>query len=263
MAARSGQEKRSVGAAHVAPGQAHDAASDRRAQSQAGHHPDTPTETPTDTRARIIASAEQLFADHGIDGVSVRQIALQAGVPTGSVAYHFGGKQGLYRACFEARRDLIRDQRLLGLALAETETDPDRRLEQVVKALIVPMIRLRNSGDSSYIRLLAREVFDPASNQRGIIRDLYDPVAERMLQALAEALPGASREEIHWGFHVMLGTMTFVVGDGGRIARLSGGRCNPDDSEATIAHLVALLTAALKHGRLPVPGAAPVQGGTG
>ena len=218
---------------------------------------------PAATRARILGSAERMFAEHGLDGVSVRQIAQEAGVPTGLVGYHFGGKEGLYRACFEARRDLIVDQRLIGLALAETETDPDRRLEQVVKALIVPMIRLRNSGDSSYIRLLSREVFDPRSNDRGIIRDLYDPVAERMIAALAEALPQATPEEVHWGYHVMLGTMTFVVGDGGRIARLSGGRCDPDDSEGAIAHLVALLVAALKHGRSPSPAAAAPASDTG
>jgi AcrR family transcriptional regulator len=212
------------------------------------------------TRARILASAEQMFADHGLDGVSVRQISQHAGVPTGLISYHFGGKDGLYRACFEARRDLIVDQRMVGLALAETEADADRRLELLVKALIVPMIRLRNSGDSSYIRLLSREVFDPRSNERGIIRELYDPVAERMIAAIVATLPGATLQEVHWGYHIMLGTMTFVVGDGGRIARLSEGRCDPDDSEGTIAHLVTLLVAALKHGRLSTKGRAEKEG---
>lgn len=202
------------------------------------------------TRARILASAERMFADHGIDGASMRRIALDAGVPTTLIAYHFGSKEGLYRATFEARTDLIVDQRMMGLALAETETDPDRRLELVVKALIVPMIRLRNSeGNASYIRLLCRELLDPRSIERGIIRDLYDPVARALLDAIAEALPDATPQQVHWGYHTMLGTVIYIVADNGRIGRLSGGRCDPGDSEATITHMVALLTAALKHGR--------------
>jgi AcrR family transcriptional regulator len=206
-------------------------------------------------RRRILAAAEKLFGERGYDGASVRQIALAADVPLALVNYHFGSKEGLYRAIFELRSPTIVDQRVAGLQVAESELDPDKRLELVVKALIVPMIHLRNTEkNASFARILAREVSDPSSRNRSIIADFFDPVARLMIKAIAEALPDRTLEEVHWGYHIMLGAMVFTMADVGRIARLSDGRCDPDDETSTAAHLVALLHAALKHGKLGRPG---------
>ena len=49
----------------------------------------------------------------------------------------------------------------------------------------------------------------------------------------------------------MLGAMVYVMGDAGRIERLSGGLCRPDDEEAAVRHMVAFLTAGLRHGAPP------------
>ena len=46
-------------------------------------------------RAAILASAKQLFAEHGFDGVSMDQIAQAAGVSKLTVYSHFGDKDGL------------------------------------------------------------------------------------------------------------------------------------------------------------------------
>lgn len=204
------------------------------------------------TRARILLSAEKLFGDHGFEGVSVRQIAIEAGVPVALVNYHFGSKEGLFRAIFVLRAPLIYDQRMAGLQLAELETDPDRKLEAVVKALIVPMVHLRNTEKSaSYARMLAHEISSPSVRSREIMREFFDPVAHILLDALAKVLPGRSRVDINWGYQVMLGAMVFIMADTGRIKRLSDGLCDPDDETATATHMVALLTAALKHARVP------------
>ncbi len=202
-------------------------------------------------RERILASAEKLFGDLGFDGASVRQIALAADVPVALANYHFGSKEGLYRAIFELRTPTIVDQRVAGLKLAEMESDPTRRLELVVKALIVPMIHLRNTEkNASFARIMARETSDPAARNRRIVSDLFDPVAHLMLKAISEALPDRTLEEVHWGYHVMLGAMVFIMADSGRISRLSEGRCDPDDENATATHMVALLLAALKYGKV-------------
>lgn len=120
----------------------------------------------------------------------------------------------------------------------------------MVKALIVPMIHLRNTEkNASFARILAREVTDPNSQNREIISDFFDPVARRMIQAIADALPDRTLEDVHWAYHVMLGAMVFIMGDAGRIRRLSEGRCDPDDEAATAAHMIALLHAALKYGK--------------
>lgn len=52
-------------------------------------------------RAVIRDEALRLFADRGLDGVTVRQIAAAAGVSPGLVLHHFGSKEGLRQALDE------------------------------------------------------------------------------------------------------------------------------------------------------------------
>ena len=97
----------------------------------------------------------------------MRQIAEAAGVPVALVSYHFGSKDGLHRAVFDRRVPTIVEQRVAGLAIAMSEHDLNRRLELIVKALVMPMLRLRaRDKDPSFGRLLAHETTDPNSEAR-------------------------------------------------------------------------------------------------
>ena len=49
-------------------------------------------EPASDTKSRLLRVAERLFAEHGFDGVSVRQLTAAAGVNLAAVNYHFGSK---------------------------------------------------------------------------------------------------------------------------------------------------------------------------
>lgn len=50
-------------------------------------------------RARIRDAALALFAERGLDGATIRDIAKAAGVSPGLVRHHFGAKDGLRAAC--------------------------------------------------------------------------------------------------------------------------------------------------------------------
>lgn len=52
-------------------------------------------------RARIRDAAIALFAERGIDGATIRDIALSAEVSSGLLRHHFGSKEGLRDACDE------------------------------------------------------------------------------------------------------------------------------------------------------------------
>jgi len=53
------------------------------------------------TRERILDCAEALFAERGLAGTAVRDIARQAGLTPASLYNHFPGKQALYEAVLE------------------------------------------------------------------------------------------------------------------------------------------------------------------
>jgi AcrR family transcriptional regulator len=198
-------------------------------------------------RERIVAAAEELFARLSFDGVSLRNIAQQAGVPVGLVSYHFGGKLGVYQAIFEARAPVIVEQRQAGLALAELEENPDRRLELILKALLLPMLKLRSTeGRQHFGTILAREVSDPGSSERGIIQRLFDPVANAFIEQLRLTMPERSEAEIHWAYQTVIGTMTYVMADVGRISRLSAGQADPYDVDGTLHHLLSILLDGLR-----------------
>jgi len=204
------------------------------------------------TRERIVAASEELFARLGFEGVSLRNIAQQSGVPVGLVSYHFGGKLGVYRAIFESRVPAIVEQRQAGLALAELEKSPDRRLELILKALLLPMLKLRSTeGRQCFGIILAREVSDPSSSERGIIQQLLDPVANAFIEQLRVTMPERSEAEIHWAYQTVIGTMVYVMADVGRIRRLSAGQADPDDVDGTLHHLLSILLDGLRRRKTP------------
>ena len=57
---------------------------------------DTP---PEGTRAALIAAGVALFGSKGFAATSTREIAARAKTNVASIAYHFGGKDGLRQAC--------------------------------------------------------------------------------------------------------------------------------------------------------------------
>lgn len=58
-----------------------------------------------DRRARIVASATRLFAEHGFDAVSLRQVAREAEVDPALVHHYFAGKDELFAASVELPAD--------------------------------------------------------------------------------------------------------------------------------------------------------------
>jgi TetR/AcrR family transcriptional regulator, regulator of cefoperazone and chloramphenicol sensitivity len=66
----------------------------------------TPTPPPEGTRLALIEAGLQLFGRQSFAATSTRQLASLAQANIGSIAYHFGGKDGLRQACAEevARR---------------------------------------------------------------------------------------------------------------------------------------------------------------
>lgn len=96
---------------------------------------------------RIVFAAERLFARHGIDGVSLRQISVEAGSSNNSaVHYHFGSKEGLIGAIFRHRLpQLLSERRLLA-----ARCDPGD-LRSRFEAHYLPVLNLAEATDNHYV----------------------------------------------------------------------------------------------------------------
>ncbi len=73
-----------------------------------------------ETRARLLAAAADLFADQGVDAVSVDAVAEAAGRTSGAVYAHFGSKQGLLLALLDSWRDAVRTVLLAEVAVTDS-----------------------------------------------------------------------------------------------------------------------------------------------
>lgn len=105
---------------------------------------------PAATALQLLLTAERLFAEHGLAGVSLRQISIEAGSSNNSaIRYHFGSRDDLLRAIFAYRLSDLMHRR----ALLRARADPDD-LRAQVEAHILPLIELAESPDSSYVSFI-------------------------------------------------------------------------------------------------------------
>jgi len=85
-----------------------------------GNVAQTQEERKAETRARLLAAAAELFAEQGIDAVSVDAVAEAAGRTSGAVYAHFGSKQGLLLALLDSWKDSVLTVLLAEVAVTES-----------------------------------------------------------------------------------------------------------------------------------------------
>lgn len=114
--------------------------------------------SPGSTRERLLLTAERLCATEGIESVSLRQIAREAGQKNvGAMQYHFGDRQGLFEAILKYRMaavDVYR-RKLLEKVDAAGRGDDVRELVRCLGEPYLQHIRREGNG-SHYVEFLAR-----------------------------------------------------------------------------------------------------------
>jgi AcrR family transcriptional regulator len=143
----------------------------------------------------ILDAAETLFARHGPDGVSFRQIASAAGSANHfAVQYHFKDKQGLIQAIFERRlRSLeVRRGALLDTLLQDGRESDARSL---LEALILPLAEERDTaGRRSYAAFLLGMCVFGHIDQRWGGSEQSAPISLRINALLRDLLPSLPPE---------------------------------------------------------------------
>ncbi len=151
----------------------------------------------SDTRLAILRAAETLFADKGIDSVSLREIATAAGQGNNSaVLYHFTSKVGLLNALLERHSDPIQLAWLVTLRHMEAEGHDS--LEELVGLLVRPLVEKLDDldGGTSYLLVVAQLVGSrtfpimdfPATSSPGVVA-----VIDRLMR---HASPGSDSMQL-------------------------------------------------------------------
>ncbi|MCV7216417.1 TetR/AcrR family transcriptional regulator [Mycobacterium crocinum] len=187
-----------------------------------------------DTSANLVATAERLFAERGVDGVSLREIAREAGARNVmAVQYHFADRAGVLAAIADKHLPVVDARRDALLDAIEDEAKPSMRA--MASALVRPLAaKLADpDGGPAFLRvhadLLNRPVpsFDLTGRSGSLQR--WRALLEPMLDPLAVTL------------HPRLGALVYAAVELGRRAATAPHA----DDRLFVSHLVDTVAAML------------------
>ena len=198
------------------------------------------------TRERILDAAEELFAQRGFEGVSVRQIMTKAEADVSLAYYHFESKRDLFDQVMLRRVEYLNEIRLKALEEVEMRhPDDEPTVEEIIGAFTKPLIQLLAEDHdtwSHYYQLIAQINNSPEMGGELMSR-YFDPLVKRFIDALNKALPDTDPADLYWSYHFLSGALTLTFAETGRIDNLSGGQCRSTDVAAVIDRMPAFLAA--------------------
>ncbi|MEO6034355.1 MAG: TetR/AcrR family transcriptional regulator [Verrucomicrobiota bacterium] len=164
-----------------------------------------------DTRSRILDTAEELFSEHGLDRVSIRDITRKARVNLAAINYHFGTKEDLVGAVFERRVIPVNQARMAALdGVEKAAGKKSPKLEEILGAFIRPTITYSldpSQNNKTFSRLFGRCLTEPSPELEALLKKQFEPLVERMDAALMKTLPHLSRSEIFWRMKFTFGAL--------------------------------------------------------
>jgi TetR/AcrR family transcriptional regulator, regulator of cefoperazone and chloramphenicol sensitivity len=142
------------------------------------------------TRAALVLAALKLFGRQGFDGTSTREIAAEANANIGSIAYHFGGKEGLRAAAADHIVETIQAiaGQAIGPAQAPAPSTPEAARAQLFAALerMVGFI-VASPEAGEIVQFVLRELSHPTAALDRIYAGVFEPTHRRLCQIWEQA----------------------------------------------------------------------------
>ena len=192
------------------------------------------------TKAQVLTAAERLFALHGFQNVSVRDITAEAGVNLASVNYHFGSKDALLFEIFRRRTAELNRDRARMLHEASDRHGGKPPVREILRALFEPPLRWSTPENDRRIsvQFIIRARSEGTEAMREVLRTDVSHL-RRFADALLAARPELPPEDVYWRLHFCLGMIhnnRFAEFD--RLHHLSEGLTREGDIEAFLTRML-------------------------
>lgn len=192
------------------------------------------------TKAAVFCAAERLFALHGFQNVSVRDITADAGVNLASVNYHFGSKDALLFEIFRRRTAELNRERARMLHEANDRNAGKPPVREILEALFAPPLKWASPDNDRRIsvQFIIRSRSEGTAEMREALTKDVSHLA-RFSDALIAACPDLPRESVYWRLHFCLGMVhnnRFAEFD--RLHVLSDGATREGDVDALLKRML-------------------------
>jgi AcrR family transcriptional regulator len=190
------------------------------------------------TLERLILAGERLIAQHGLEGLSLRKVNLEAGQKNTSAAlYHFGTKEVLMLAIFDYRMEHV-DQRRHDLLDADEST-----VRALVKAWVVPDIEeiTEAEGGSYHARFLAVVCNHPNFSFQELWNRPHASSYQRLGDGLRRLLPNLPEQVFSMRFGMAMLQSIYAIADQERL--LTGNTASTPSAPLFVSHLIDVIEA--------------------
>ena len=142
----------------------------------------------------ILDTSEDLFAQLGYFGVTIKDVGDKMGIHPALIHYYFDGKKALFDAVFERRVEYAITTRTAGLDAYEAEVGDHPTVEGALRAYYDGAFDVYINGDEGW-RNFGR-IFAQVNNAPGYgaekMDTYFDPLVLRLIGLLQKALPDAT-----------------------------------------------------------------------
>ena len=198
-----------------------------------------------ETMELILDTAEELFSQHGLYGVTLKEVAKRVGVHHTLLNYYFADKKALFDAVFSRRAVVTSERRMRALDDYEAACGGTPTVEGALHAFLDTDLDLYiDGGDGwkNYAKLGAQVANTPEWGA-DLMDTHFDPVVLRLIGLLKQALPACDDQRIFWGYHFVTGALMLTLARTGRIDKLSGGASRSDDFISVKRHMAPFMAA--------------------
>lgn len=196
-----------------------------------------------ETLEQILDAAEYLFSQHGLYGVTLKDVAKQANTHTSLLHYYFDDKKAMFDAVFARRASVTAELRMAALDRYAGECRGKPTVEGALRAFLDTDLDLYIQGGEgwrNFATLGAQAAMTPVWGAK-LFDKYFDTVVLRLIDLLKQAMPDCPEEDIFWGYHFGTGSLIMTLARTGRIDALSGGLCKSEDFAAIKARMARFL----------------------
>jgi len=197
---------------------------------------------------RILDAAEQLFAEYGYHGVTLKDVAARVGVSSTLIHYHFNGKESIFEAVWARRAPVSARNRLEAMRRYAEEAGDGITVEGALHAWIDTDLNVQIDEADQWIAFgkIAAQANSTGDWGAEKMTKFFNPVALALIDLLKRAMPDCDEETIFWGYHFVSGAMTHNMARTGRLDELSHGLCSSDDFVSIRKHMATFMAAGFK-----------------